>query len=111
MENSAITLVSTAVMVVSAIVTLGLQFRKNEHDAAEQVTNAALGMMQPLRDDNAILQRQNRLLDRYVAYQESGIRMLTRYIMELGKQPPWLPVDFDRFVENILKAEGLEPEK
>lgn len=88
-------------MLLTGIATLALQFRKNRNDAAQQLTNGALSLVEPLKARNKELEKTLRLRELYIDYLRDGIKRLAQYITEQGRAIPWMPVDREDFEDTI----------
>ena len=100
-ETNLITIISTVIMLLTGLSTVYVQARKNRNDAAEQLTNGALTLLEPLKNDVKDLRAMLRIKNLYIDYLLKAVEQLSRHIMEQGRKPPVLVVDYDEFIETI----------
>lgn len=106
MSPDVITAIIGVVGVVMGSIITGLYARrKNKSDAAGAITDAAVKLVDPLRERIDVLEKKdseqdqtidrlNRQLDKYakrVIYLMGGIETLIRQIKESGCSPAWIP--------------------
>lgn len=105
---------------LSAVIAGAFARRKNNSDAAQTITDAALKLVDPLRESitsmetkietlekkdciqDATIEKMTRQITRYagrVVYLMGGIEALIRQIKEIGKVPCWTPDKWEPFDE------------